>query len=286
MLQAALAAWQCRRRGIPLVLDLYDNYESFGMRRVPGIKAWFRSACRYADGISTVSQALGSLVQSTYGPQKAIRVIVNGVDKNVFKPYVKEESRTRLGLPRQARLIGTAGSITGGRGIADMFEAFERLAREDENLWLVYAGPRDRAASRYQHPRIVDLGVLSSEVVPVLLSALDVAIICNRDSDFGRYCFPVKLSEIIACDVPLVAAAVGDVARVLAAFPDSLYSPGDPAQLAQKIERLLQSGARVHIPNVLSWQDCASQLEQFLLEILTLPHRRVSDRVYGATSAK
>ena len=78
-----------------------------------------------------------------------------------------------------------------------------------------------------------DLGTLPLDIVPALLNALDLAVICNRDSAFGRHCFPQKAYEIIACRVPLVAAAVGSMNELLTEYPNCLYEPESANGLAQ-----------------------------------------------------
>jgi glycosyltransferase involved in cell wall biosynthesis len=267
ILHAVLAEREARRRRIPLVVDLYDNYESFGMASLPGLTAAFRRACARADGLSVVSHTLAELMRNTHGTSKPLRVVVNGVDEKLFRARPKRDCRMALGLPADARLVGTAGSITADRGIADLFDAFERLAAHDEQLRLVIAGPRDSTRARYRHPRIIDLGVLPAAGVPDVLSALDVAVVCNRDSAFGRYCFPLKLHEMLACRVPVVAAAVGDVANVLSGRPDRLYAPGDAADLAHKVDKVLRDGGREQDYDVPTWRDCGRELDGLLAEI-------------------
>lgn len=263
MIHLAFACRIGQTKKIPVVVDLYDNYESFGAARLPGLTKLYYKACEKASGISVVSHSLASLIEERHGASTRIGVVVNGVDKELFRPRDKHQSRAALGLPIHAQLIGTAGSLSADRGIADMFDAFERLAGRNRNLWLVFAGPRDRSPSRYKHNRLIDLGELRTEVVPLLFSALDVAVICNKNSSFGRYCFPMKFHEILACNVPVVAASVGEVGHLLASTPNSLYQPGNAADLASKIELQLTMPQLCTLP-VPSWSDCTQQLEGLL----------------------
>jgi glycosyltransferase involved in cell wall biosynthesis len=114
---------------------------------------------------------------------------------------------------------------------------------------------------------IHDLGTLPLEIVPVLLNALDLAVICNRDSAFGRYCFPQKAYEIIACRVPLVAAAVGSMKELLTEYPACLYEPENANSLAQAIERQLQARTIVNL-RAPSWAESAKNLEVFFRTVL------------------
>lgn len=253
--------------GIPLVIDLYDNFESYTATRLPGVVPLFRAACRRAAGLTVVSRMLHDYVISAYKVKTPVVIIGNGVRKELFYPRNQREMRLKLDLPVNARLIGTAGAISADRDIAVLFDAFFKLAADDPLLYLVFAGYRDATPSRYRHPRILDLGVLPYENVPEFYSALNVAVICNQDSAFGRYCFPQKLYEIIACHTPLVAAEIGDVRELLIDHPDSLYQPGDSSDLAEKIIKQLVSPLPIdRIP--LTWIELGKKLEDFLRTVV------------------
>lgn len=263
MLQCVVAERWARRHGIPCVIDLYDNYESFGLSRLPGLAPVFRQACRQAMALSVVSDSLADYVRATYQPSCPVVTVVNGVRSALFQPRDKALARDSLGLPLGDRLIGTAGALTADRGISDLFDAFERLSCHDEQLWLVHAGPTDRTARR-DHPRVIDLGMLAHERVPDLLAALDVGVVCNRDSAFGRYCFPLKLYEMLSMDIPVVATALGDVSRILARNPECLYAPGDVTMLADRIAGQLSSPSTPRVDSP-AWEDCARSLRRALV---------------------
>ena len=112
-----------------------------------------------------------------------------------------------------------------------------------------------------------DLGTLPLDIVPALLNALDLAVICNRNSAFGRHCFPQKAYEIIACRVPLVAAAVGSMNELLSEYPECLYEPENANSLAQVIERQLGTRTIVNL-RVPSWAESARKLEAYFQEVL------------------
>ena len=84
------------------VADLYDDYECFGAARLPGVKWLYRKALSRADGIVCVSNSLKGHVMSTARPSNEPQVILNAVDKALFRPLAKSECRERLDLPRPA----------------------------------------------------------------------------------------------------------------------------------------------------------------------------------------
>jgi len=177
----------------------------------------------------------------------------------------KKASRSELGLPQDCQLIGTAGALENNRGIETLFAAFEILKEKFPGLHLALAGPRSINLPRGE--RIHDLGVMPLEKVPLFLNSLDVAIICNRDNLFGRYCFPQKVTEIMACDIPLIAARVGSMAELFKSHPQWLFAPGNSRDLANTIEQRLEdhtTGYRI----VASWREASEKLEKIFIKVL------------------
>ena len=252
---------------IPVVLDLYDNYDHFGLTALPFIRHNYHRACRKANAITTVSETLADYVRTEIAQNTPVEVIGNGVNANVFKPLDTKQCRKQLNLPLEARIIGTAGAINASRNINDLFDAFIHMAGKDTDLYLAIAGPQDETPARYAHPRIINMGILDWQLVPVLINALDVAVVCNKDDTFGRYCFPLKLQEAIACGVPVCAAMVGDVPLLLKNQPAMQYTPGNSFQLAEKLSALLVRDTKP-LPNyVLEWTELADQLNEVLRRV-------------------
>lgn len=257
--------WLSRRHQVPLVFDLYDNFEYFLAAKLPPIKQLYRHVVRKSDVVTCVSHPLYRLVRS-YGRKGPLYVLENGVPKDLFKPLDKEVCRKELNLPLNASIIGTAGAIFRNRGIITLFEAFKRLKGKHPHLHLAFAGPRDMEIPRW--PGIIDLGILPFDKIPILLNALDIAVICNRENDFGRYCFPQKAREIMACHVPLIAARVGSMEELLANQPSWLFEPEDETDLARAIEHRLHDRTTDYgiIP---SWLDLAKEMEILILKLLS-----------------
>ncbi len=248
---------------IPLIFDLYDNFEYFLLARLPVIKQLYRRVIKNCDAVICASHPLARLVNS-YRNTGHIFVIENAVREDLFRPLDKKTCRDALGLPQNVRLIGTAGALYRNRGIQFLFQAFDLLSAKHPDLDLAIAGSRNIHIPR--NNRIHDLGILPLEKVPLLLNALDVAIICNRKNDFGKYCFPQKTREIMACDVPLISARVGSMAELFTNHPEWLFAPDDPSDLARVLENRMMN-QRTNYEEVFSWSDVATELETIFLEI-------------------
>jgi len=253
--------------GVRCIVDLYDNFESFNATRLPGVLPLFKRAVKSAAGVTCISRSLADYVTRNYGRKGPILILQNSARTDLFFLRDRLGCRRQLGLPEQAMIIGTAGALDKTRGVHALYRAFERLLKKHQNLHLAIAGPRPRFSKIPPGPMVHDFKMLRLETVPVFLNALNVAVICNRDSSFGRYCFPQKAYEIIACRVPLVAAAVGSMNELLAEYPQCLYEPENANSLAQAIERQLETKTIVNLPAP-SWAESAKGLEAFFQDVL------------------
>ena len=268
VIQISIGAHLKQRYGTRLVLDLNDNFESYGLTRLPGMTYMLKRACRLADGLTLMSHSLDDYIRENYATDALSVVAPSAINDNLFYPRDRDESRASLGLPLNAKLIGTGGGIVSSRGIAAMFKAFELLKSEIPDLYLVYAGPRDKTPQNFSAERTIDLGILNQQQMPFLFSALDVGIVCNLDSTFGRYCFPQKLYEIIACGTPVVATSVGDVRVALKDARHSLFEPEDHQTLAECVREHLRGSRTAPAIPAQTWRSRASDVDTFFRQIV------------------
>jgi glycosyltransferase involved in cell wall biosynthesis len=265
--QVMFGAWLAKRAQARCVIDLYDNFEAFGASRLPFVLSSFRQAVKEADGVTCFSERLARHVVRTYPRAKPTTVIENGVRRDFLDLRIQQECRRQLNLPEGARIIGTAGALDSSRGIDTLFKAFNLLSRHDNDVHLAIAGPRKRGIRIPTGPNVHDLGVLPHEEVPCFINALDLAVICYRQSAQGEFSFPQKAYEIMACRVPLIAAAVGCMNELLSDYPGCLYEPENPQSLAETA--FLQLKNRITVPiEVPSWADSAKQLEDFFEKVI------------------
>ena len=260
-----LTGYFARLLSVPYVIDLYDNFESFGLTRLPGMLPLYRRALRQAGAISTVSETLEDYVRSLV-PDVPVITLESTIDPQRFVPCDQQTSRAQLGLPAQGRLVGVCGGLDRSRGIGRVYEAFLALAATDPALRLVLAGDPDGHAPPPDHPRLHLLGRIPHERMPLFYSALDLALVPLLDTAFGRYAFPQKCYEIMGCRIPILAARVGAMKRTLADYSECLYDPEHPTELATRIRRQLTVPVipRVVIP---SWRDQAVRLEGLLSDV-------------------
>lgn len=264
----ALGAHLAKRLHVPFAADLYDNYEGFGQARIPGFVTLLRRAVRGADMVTTTSQPLADYVKLEYKARGEVIAMPSTVDKTIFHPRDKQACRRALGLPLDAKLIGTAGGLYADKGVATLYAAWKMLAAQRPDVHLVLAGPTDPRLPPPAGNRLHALGLLPHTQVAELFTALDVGVIYLRDTVFGRYCFPQKAYEMFACELPVAAARVGVMTGLLSTVPDALYGPDNAADLAHSVIALLDNPMRPDIA-IEDWTQIVSSMEQKLRTLIT-----------------
>lgn len=260
----ALGAWLSRKLDIPYVADLYDNFEGFGQARIPGMVGALRRSVRAAALVTTTSEPLRRLVVESYGAAGHVMAMPSAVDKQVFRQYDKQESRQELGLPLDAFLIGTAGGLYQDKGIGTLYEAWPEIAGALPQAHLVLAGPCDippPGAGRVHY-----LGQLPHATTAKLFGALDLGVIYLRDTPFGRYCFPQKAYEMMACGLPLVAARVGVMPDLLTSAPDSLYDADSAGDLARAVRAQAQALKLADVA-IEDWAQIVGRMNEYIMRI-------------------
>jgi len=245
------------------VVDLYDNFESFASYRVPILRTLFRRAVRNSDGVSCVSECLKEHVAATYGRVRQTSVITNAVDTSTFRPMDKADCRDKLGLPQDIVLVGSAGAMNSDRGAHIMFRANEEYAAELAGVHFAIAGYRPAGTQIPKADNIYDFGQLPFEEVPIFLNSLDLAVVYNRNTPFGNFCFPQKFYEILACHIPIIAANVGEIRILLEQNTHLLYEDGDVRSFvsATKDQLAHRQMLDTEIP---TWHEQALLVEQLM----------------------
>ncbi|MDZ7666353.1 MAG: hypothetical protein U5K27_13705 [Desulfotignum sp.] len=88
-----------KKHGLRLIVDLYDNFESFFATRLPGVTPLFRKALQSAHAVTCVGHPLKQYVREHMGYHGPVEIIENAVPENQFFPMDQAVCRRNLGLP-------------------------------------------------------------------------------------------------------------------------------------------------------------------------------------------
>ncbi|RYG15869.1 MAG: group 1 glycosyl transferase, partial [Chitinophagaceae bacterium] len=210
-LHIILGEWLSKKLGCVYAVDLYDDFETFGLAKIPFIKMLYRKALKKAKVISCVSQSLKVHIKKHSGSHVSIIALPSTIDQSIFHPRDKNEMRVSFNLPINAPIIGTAGGLFKNKGIETVYKAFEEVLTRLPDVICVFAGPIDANYPPPKHERIIYLGKLSHERVAELFCVLDVGIVYLKDTQYGQLSFPQKAYEMAACQISMVVANVGDM---------------------------------------------------------------------------
>jgi glycosyltransferase involved in cell wall biosynthesis len=230
-----VAAGLARRTRARLVIDAYDNYESYLPRAKPLHWLWHRALSR-ADGLTAAGPQLLELL----GQYNAVaqRLIVPMAADDSFKPIPASECRPRLQLPQNRKLVGYLGTADETRGFDTFQDAIIGTIKERDDFDLVISG-RSSVALDVPKNRLHNLGYIDDELMPDLINSCDLLVSMSRDSAFGNYSYPVKIYEALACERPVLASDTPPARWILKNEGRCLAQLGDADNLASKIKSML-----------------------------------------------
>jgi len=190
-----------------------------------------------------------------------------GVHLEEYRPTdvarFKAGLRQAHGLSERARPIVFLGRKLEYKGIATLVEAFKRLPRHLDAA-LLLAGPTSPWFDEFyaslpaeDRATIIDLGAVSHADKVHLLHSADVLVLPSRYEAFG-----IVLLEAWACGTPVIAANTGAMPGIVA-DGGFVFAYGDAADLAAKMERLLQDA---DLANGMARRGHARLLERYTWE--------------------
>lgn len=165
-------------------------------------------------------------------------VITNGVDTSRFQPGAKCLSRTKLGLPKSAKLIGCAARLETVKGHSYLLSAMAQLP-SDMHLALAGDGSlmaelKSQAIKLGIQDRVHFLGVV--EDMPSFYKSIDV--FCLPSLNEGM---PLSPLEAQACGTPVVATNVGGTRSAVCQRTGFLVPAKDAEELAVAISKAFAS---------------------------------------------
>ena len=286
--------WQFHRRHLRLVTDS-DDWEGWGgwndlAAYSPLQKRLFawqeRWGITHCHTLTVASRVLQSIAWSHGLPREKVLYIPNG--PGIAVPPSTREELSELGSEKRREL---------GVGERPILLLYSRLFEFDpERLLAVLMGVktavpdllilsigaglyaehsaefRQLLAATPLLPDVLDLGWVEEEALPALLATADVAIYLLDDTLLNRTKCPMKLADLVALGVPVVAEAVGQASEYVQNGRTGFLRPsGDVAGLITDLIHLLQhpeererfsAAARTHAEQHFRWEILTNRLLQ------------------------
>ncbi|HEY0071333.1 MAG TPA: glycosyltransferase family 4 protein [Chloroflexia bacterium] len=209
----------------------------------------FRLFERYCFRNADMILACGSTVAATLrskGYRGPLRVVPLPTDTCAFAPDPdrREAVRRELAIPRDALVVLYAGKLVEEKGIRTFWRAFEEVAGEQENAYLVLAGGGPLKAEIEEKAREAGLssrvrlpGVVHNTGLPGIMNAADVFVLPSETRDNWREQFGRVAVEAMSSALPVIGSDSGEIPTVLG-DAGLIFPEGDRAALAAHLRRL------------------------------------------------
>lgn len=262
-----------------------------------------RTALENADGIIAVSESMRTAIHDLYGiPFAKIRTIPNGIDVQQYRPRPNHAILSRYHIKPDKPFLLFVGRITRQKGLFHLLNAVRYLAPSVQVV-LVAADPdtgeiAQEMTERVRHAQTetaheiiwVDRFVPRDDLITLYTHAA-VFVCPSIYEPFG-----LINAEAMACETPVVAAAVGGIREVVVSGETGLTvpfaptgpdnpEPRDPEQYAEHLAEAIQSllaspdtmrsmgiKARARVIALFSWKTVAEKTLQFYRDLVQQQH--------------
>ena len=224
-----------RALGRPVLLSALGTDVSL-IPRYAAPRAMTLWAARRAGAVTTVCAALKTELVRLGVPDDHVRVILHGVDLDLFRPP-EDRAALRASLGLEGLVILSAGHLIERKGHAIAIEALASLP--DATLLIAGDGPlgqklRELAARLGVAGRVRFLGHVDQDRLPGLFGAADILALCSDREGIANV-----LLEALACGTPVAATAIWGTPEVICT-PEAgrLLTERSPAALVEAVRAL------------------------------------------------
>jgi starch synthase len=250
--------------GIPLVITTHslEPLRPWKREQLAGgydFSLWVeKTALEMADAIIAVSEGTKKDILKLFQvPEERIHVIHNGIDLQEFQKVKSHEVLTRYGIPTRQPYVLFVGRMTRQKGITYLIKALSYLD-EDFPVVLCASSP-DTPAMAAEMKEGLDQISAHRKHIYWIPDILDKRSLIELYSHAGVFCCPsiyepfgIINLEAMACEVPVVASAVGGIPEVVVEdetgflvpvdqLEEAPFSPKDPDRFSQDLaDRLNQ----------------------------------------------
>lgn len=181
----------------------------------------------------------------------SIKVIPNGVNKNVFSPRDQNYCREKLGYDSRKKIIIFVGSFIERKGPLRALAACNMLNPKPQ---MIFIGEGDQVP---EDENILFRGSLPQEELPFYLNAADVFLLPTSTEGM-----PNAILEAMSCNLPIVTSPI-PVNRFLLGDNHPFFAPShSETKIADALSRALLAGGIMSYEKNFSLDERARQISQ------------------------
>lgn len=243
-----LAAIAAHMEKIPVVWQILDTRAPMVIRRI-----MMPLVTRYADVVMCTGMEVAKAHPGAVEMGDRLVPFSPPVDTKRFRPNLsaRYQARFKLGVPKNALLIGTVGNINPQKGHEYLIKAGSKIHSQVKSLFIRILGVYTPTQASYDaklRKLAQNLGLLEKryfqfedpgDCVAELLPAFDLFLLTSVSRSEG---IPTAIIEAMACGLPVVATDVGAVREVVEdGVTGFVVPPLDTGKIAQATLKLLKN---------------------------------------------
>ena len=258
-----------RLAGVPVVVHTvhglpFFEYQNSLVNRVYVLAE--RVAARWADGIVAVADdMIEQACRAKVAPRGKFTTIYSGLETQTFfrDPVRGYQVRQRLGIPRDAFVVGKVARLAPFKGHKFLLNALDELMSRHGNLWCLLVGDgvlrsdiEQQLARSCWGDRVRLTGLIDPCQVPQMLWAMDMLVHTSLHEGLPR-----AVVQGLLAGLPVVAFDLDGAREVIEQGRTGyLVKPGCVADMVQAVESVVSGTGSVKAPSA---DVCASLAERF-----------------------
>ncbi len=199
------------------------------------------------DGLIFESRAMAQTATKGRGvPEHMIDIVPLGIDVDLYKPGPSDYVYQALSFPPDRRVVIYSGHMERRKGVHVLVEAAIELlvSRKREDVCFLLCGNKDSESEEYERlykgmgiETFIKFGGYRADLRDIYPSCF-----CGVIPSSGWDSFPRTSLEMAAAGLPVIGSRLGGLPEAIVdGRTGLLFEPGDPRQLADRIETLLEN---------------------------------------------
>ena len=277
--------WELARiKDIPYVftyhtlLNRYTHYVPGNVLSPKVAEVASRVYCNLTDHIIAPTSRVKKELLS-YGVEKPISVIPGGIDLQRFKNRSRGYLKTKLRLPKEAKILLYVGRLGKEKNVDFLLKAFKIIQNERKDTWLVIAGdgPEKQSLESLTKKlkvtdRCVFLSVVGRDKIPLVYAGADLFVFASTTETQG-----LVVPEAMASGLPIVAVRDEAFEGMIVNGETGFLVDENREEFAKQVLLVLEDqglreqlseSARKHVENHFSAENQAEALEQIYMEVI------------------
>ena len=179
-------------------------------------------------GFIAVSEQIEHKLLSYGVPKEKIIIEPNGTNLEKFKPRNKKETRQKLDLPLNEKIVLFVGRFIENKGPLRVQDALLSLPN---GVVSIFIGSGDQQPI---HPNIIFSGPVSHQVVAEFMSSADVFVLPTLHEGSSNV-----IIEAMACGLPIVSSDIPEISAICKPSFSILINPKNVKEISEALTLIL-----------------------------------------------